>query len=387
MTPSSIWSSTAADDTRQRLLKELTDAGFRYKDGVLLPPRDLTKEGIRKLYARQRTARLAANTDFLNEWEESLLERFAEGEEVDPAAIDPEVTQVSDDEEAALFKFATLQWSVPVSNGFGRRTRFLVTDRQNGCLIGVFALGDPVYNLTARDQVIGWNAEQRSERLYNVLDAFILGAVPPYRNLIGGKLVAMAAVSDQVLKLVRKKYEGRVTSIQEKAKDPTPVLITTTSALGRSSIYNRLKYKTGDKAWELYQRAGYTRGYGHFQFSEELFEELRRLFSKDGGVPSNRFGSGPNWRMRTLRTALQNLNLDPELLHHGVGREVFLAPLAGNWTRYLRGEAIRRSWYHFDLDDMGRFFRERWAISRAERDPSYRAVRRTAISLSRELPA
>jgi len=40
-----------------------------------------------------------------------------------------------------------------------------------------FALGDPVYNLTARDQVIGWDIAQRNERLYNVLDAFILSLI------------------------------------------------------------------------------------------------------------------------------------------------------------------------------------------------------------------
>ena len=50
-----------------------------------------------------------------------------------------------------------------------------------GLLLGVFALGDPVYNLRARDDLIGWNVEQRSARLYNVLDAFVLGAVPPYK--------------------------------------------------------------------------------------------------------------------------------------------------------------------------------------------------------------
>ena len=35
-------------------------------------------------------------------------------------------------------------------------------------------------------------------RLRNVMDAFVLGAVPPYRELLCGKLVAMLAASDEV---------------------------------------------------------------------------------------------------------------------------------------------------------------------------------------------
>jgi hypothetical protein len=195
-----------------------------------------------------------------------------------------------------------------------------------------------------------------------------------------------AAERDRLLRVAQGRRAGRrytaggivcTLTTSSSARARRRVLITTMSALGRSSIYNRLKYKKR----ELYQRAGYTCGYGHFQFSDELFAELRALFSKDGGVPSNRSGSGPNWRMRTLRTALVNLNLDPDLLHHRVGREVFLAPLAGNWKKCLLAEAKRRTWYHYDFDDMAQFYRERRAVPRAARNPSYRATQREAARL------
>jgi hypothetical protein len=261
---------------------------------------------------------------------------------------------------------------VPVSRGYGRRTRFLVLDRQNDKLVGVFALGDPVYNLTARDELIGWSIEQRNARLYNVLDAFVLGALPPYRQLLGGKLVAMAAVSNSTREAIKRKYDGRVTTILGEIKQARPVLITTTSALGRSSIYNRVKF--GDSL--LYHSVGYTRGFGHFQFSEHLFQALLDYLSNDGGVPGYSYGQGPNWRIRTLRVALLKLDLDPELIHHGIRREVFLAPLARKWKEYLRGEVVRPGWFRFDLDEMTEFFLARWAVPRSERDPSFRDVRR-----------
>lgn len=100
-----------------------------------------------------------------------------------------------------------------------------------------------------------------------MLDAFVLGAVPPYRQLLGSKLVAMVATSGETADLIESKYRGTQTIISKERKDPRPVLLTTTSALGRSSLFNRLKYR--DRL--LYRSIGYTEGYGHFQFSDALF--------------------------------------------------------------------------------------------------------------------
>ena len=62
--------------------------------------------------------------------------------------------------EGDLFRAATLLWSVPVSRGYGRRMRYLVMDESNNKLIGLFALGDPVFNLKSRD-VRGSAGQQR----------------------------------------------------------------------------------------------------------------------------------------------------------------------------------------------------------------------------------
>ena len=81
---------------------------------------------------------------------------LADGDEIVPSLVSPELIQVkAGTQDANLFRLATMLWSVPVSQGFGRRLRFLVRDRQNGKLIGLFALGDPVFNQRARDSWIG----------------------------------------------------------------------------------------------------------------------------------------------------------------------------------------------------------------------------------------
>lgn len=369
-----------AAELRFRVLRELRDAGFeRGSDGLPVAPEGDPKLVARRLHSNQRKAALAKNAEFIRTWEDRLLGDFASGVDVDPARIQPWVEPVADARSAALFRYASLHWSVPVSQGYGRRTRFLVRDRQNGKLVGLFALGDPVFNLTARDQVVGWSSDQRRDRLYNVLDAFVLGATGVYRQLIGGKLVAMCAVSESTLGFIVEKYSGTTTHIMAMKKDPRPVLITTTSALGRSSTYNRLKFNEQ----LLFRPAGYTVGYGHFQFSDGLFADLVvHVKDRNGNLRGNRFGEGPNWKIRTLREALKAIGLPPQLLRHGLQRQVFLAPLGRDWRAFLRSETDVVDWYRFEIEELAEFFRSRWAVPRSERYPDYRGFDREEMRLT-----
>ena len=368
---------------RRRVLAELATAGFNMSGGLIAPPEGDVKEVVRRLHAPQRSAILQESRDFILEHEEKLLDSFADGTEVDPNAIEPRVTTVATDFDAALFRFASLHWSVPVSQGYGRRTRFLVWDDSNGKLIAIFALGDPVFNLGVRDRAIGWNQDQRQARLYNVFDAFVLGAVEPYRQLLAGKLAALCTVSDEVLSILETKYAGATTVILRENKVARPVLVTTTSALGRSSVYNRIKIDGS----AVFTSVGYTQGFGHFQFSRELFSELVALAVHL--YPErvlNEYGKGPNWKMRTLRTALSELGLPGDLLRHGIRREVYLAPTSQNCAEFLRGEEDVIFPIKHPLDEMAAYYRERWAKPRAERRPEFNSWRRGNMRLSAEFP-
>ncbi len=369
---------------RARVLDEMLRAGFELEEtGLLrLPGGDDPKDVARRLHMGHRDAVLDKNGVFIADWEDKVLDHFADGAEVDPGAIEPRIVPVQTEPEAALFRFASLHWSVPVSQGYGRRSRFLVFDQANGKLMGIFALGDPVFNLAVRDQLIGWTQLDRRKRLYNVYDAYVMGAVEPYRGLIGGKLISMCAVADETAQHLVQKYTGTETEIWRVQKRPEPVLITTTSSLGRSSIYNRLKYKD---RW-LFRSVGFTEGFGHFHFSDEVFDAIVKYVA--GGskeLRGNKYGEGPNWRIRTLRRGLNELGLNPDLLRHGVRREVFLAPRALGWRAYLRGESEQVRLFSFPLGDLAEFWRTRWAIPRAERDGSFRLHTREEMRLTPQL--
>jgi hypothetical protein len=354
---------------RDRVENELRSAGFVWQGHRLVPPDGDQKQVARLLHARQRLDVLNKSAGFIEAWEPLVASYFADGADVDPAAIDPVIKAVVTETEAALFRYASLSWSVPVSQGYGRRTRFLLIDQSNEKLIGIFALGDPVFNLRVRDTLIGWTPAQRQDRLYNVFDAFVLGAVEPYRQLIGGKLAALATVTEETLAVLEAKYQGTKTHIRKQEKPARPVLVTTTSSLGRSSIYNRLAIH----GRPVFTSVGFTEGFGHFQFSDALFSELVEFASEIEDLRGSKYGDGPNWKIRTLRTALEQLGLPGDLLRHGLRREVFLAPLGIGWRAFLRGETDTVGWYSYKLAEVAAFFRERWAIPRATRQPAFRS--------------
>ncbi len=125
--------------------------------------------------------RIALAESALAKHESELLAFIASGDEVDPRKVKPRLVQVEPDTlESKLFRYACLHWSIPISEGYGRRLRFLIFDDSNGKLIGLFGLGDPVYAIKARDEWIGWDSKAKAARLYHVMDAYVLGAVPPY---------------------------------------------------------------------------------------------------------------------------------------------------------------------------------------------------------------
>jgi hypothetical protein len=147
-------------------------------------------------------------------------------------------------------------------------------------------------------------------------------------------------------------------------------MVTATGALGRSSIYNRLKFD----GIEVFRSVGFSEGYGHFHLANGTYERIREHLALIGDAEVNRykFGNGPNYRIRIVRKALEYLGLPDDLLRHGVRRAVHVAPLAKNSAAFLSGANERLQWYRRPLDKVINVWRERWLLPRASRDDSYR---------------
>jgi hypothetical protein len=248
--------------------------------------------------------------------------------------------------------------------------RFLVWDDHNSKLIGLLGLGDPVFNLRVRDEWVGWSVEQRKKRLVNMLDAFVLGALPPYNMLLGGKLVASLIRTREVKDAFAARYARTKGIISKKRKHAELCLVTTTSALGRSSLYNRLVLDR----YRIFTPIGYTAGWGHFHIPEALFKEIREYLEAQGDeyADNHRFGDGPNWKLRAIRKALTLVGVNDGTLKHGIEREVFACPLARNAKQVLVGK--RKSANYRGLPrvrDVAEMALQRWIIPRAERRPDF----------------
>jgi len=252
--------------------------------------------------------------------------------------------------------------------------RFLVMDRSNRKLIGIFALGDPVFNLKCRDEMIGWNVEERRSRLVNVMDAYVVGAVPPYNQLLGGKLVASLMCSKEVHDLFTERYKDTTGIISQQKKAPRLVLITVTSALGRSSLYNRLRLVQNDEELFNFKKIGETRGFGHFQVSNELFERLRSLLALEGHTYANghQYGDGPNWKLRVTRVGLKRLGLDDELVHHGIKREVYACAFTSNFKEFLRGTSDNPNFDLHSVEVISKAAIQRWVLPRSSSQTTWK---------------
>jgi hypothetical protein len=361
---------------KRRIRAHLKKLGFVHgPDGSLAPPSS-SKESIRALHLEQRKDGLKSERDFVKEALPKLANYFADGSDVDPVKIKPRLELIEAGTwQSDLFRLASLHWSVPVSNGFGRRLRYLVWDDNNNKLIGIFALGDPVYNLRVRDELVDWTAADRSKRLVSVLDAYVLGAVPPYNMILGGKLVACLVRTKEVRDDFARKYGDTRGIISGKKKRAQLALISTSSSLGRSSVYNRLKL-----GGQLYLKPiGYTQGWGHFHVPDSLFSDLRDYLrkKKHGYWDGHKFGEGPNWRLRTIRAAFDALGVKPDWLKHGIGREVYICEIASNARKVLRGESKKAVYRGLKtVAEVGELARERWMVPRAASRGEYKAWKR-----------
>ena len=353
---------------RETVIESLIKTGFTIgEDGKLIVPND--KEYYRKV---NKTA-----IDFLRNKKSDLIFKddlfidkyMIDGINLNVRKIDPVLVEVDDKEKADLFNWIKLHWSVPISSGYGRRLRYIVKDGNNEAVIGIIGLGDPVFALHDRELYIGWSYNVKKEKLRHLMDAFVLGAVPPYSAILGGKLVAALISSPLLRERFCEKYNGSVSRISGKVFDGRLAGITTASALGKSSLYDRIRIPNGTE----FLHVGWTKGSGEFQFINGVYDELYKIGKSAISWKKNpSWGSGIRNRRTIIQSALREIGLPVNLTYHNVKREIFFVPLGTNSRKFLRGEDENIDYYKLSHESISEFMLKRWVIPRSERDARYR---------------
>lgn len=169
-----------------------------------------------------------------------------------------------------------------------------------------------------------------------VADVSICGAVHPYNQLLGGKLVALLLTSDEVRNAYLRRYGGQTSIIASQmagravSKPANLRILTTTSLYGvGSSQYNRLVLSENDHPdlphairWAAIGKS-LTGGFGTLHLGGETAQALRSMAMArhDSRRVNNRFGEGTSPRLRQIREGLDALGLKSDtILHHATPR-------------------------------------------------------------------
>lgn len=181
----------------------------------------------------------------------------------------------------------------------------------------------------------------------NMMEIIVCGAIPPYNELLGGKLVSMLACSPTVIHDYTKKYEHQISEIASRMKgkrvirDSRLAFLGTTSlyALG-SSQYNRIKVPMSDDFTLQFKEMGITEGYGTIYFSKLTTTTMMRILElQDGGRRINNiFGEGTSPRFRLISRGLSAIGIRADaFLRHYSPRIVYSIELAKNTNDFLLG--------------------------------------------------
>lgn len=351
-----------AEELRLLVFEELESLGFSFDEqGELIPPKS-NKEAIKLLHKPAREIKLREGQDWIKCKLPRYRHYFADGQDISPEYVKPILIEVTENWQNDLFRLARYYWSLPYSFGFGRRLRYLLLDENNNKLIGIFGLQSPPISFPARDNLFDYPKGKKTELVNQTMDVFTLGAIPPYTRLLGGKLVAFASASNEVRTAYYEKYLGRKTEMEERVIPANLVALTTTSAFGRSSIYNRLKYN----GLLIAESIGYTNGYGNFHL-QRLYPAFKEYLASEEISIQGGYGTGPKRSWQLIRRTLDKIGIPEDILKHGIEREAFLFRLVDNLEDYLEGRTESPIYRNLPFDELANFWKERWLIGRSER--------------------
>lgn len=194
----------------------------------------------------------------------------------------------------------------------------------------------------------------------NMMDIIVCGSIPPYNELLGGKLISMLACSPIVVSDYTKRYSNQVSEIasrmkgKEVVRDSRLVYLGTTSlySIG-SSQYNRIKVPLKNGAKIEFRKMGITEGFGTVFFSKDTTNLFSRILElQDGGKRINHvFGEGTSPRFRMISRGLNVLGIRADaFLRHYSPRIVYSINLAKNTNEFLLGIDDEVD-YGYDLND------------------------------------
>lgn len=320
---------------------------------------------LRDLHMRARAERINQNFQFIKSTTPLAKKFMLDSFDLQVNRIQPRLIEVkSGTDNAQLFRWWNFTWwSLPYEQAYGRQMRFILWDEYHNAPIGLIGLQSPILCWDVRDKYLGITSTMRGYWINQSLNAQRLGALPPYNKFLGGKLVSMSVASNEVSDRYKKKYMNYETVLMKRKIPANLLFITTTGAYGKSSIYNRLRFKDS----KICKFIGYTRGTGSFHIPNSLYESLVNYLKENGLKAERGWGNGPSTKMKNITNSMRLLGFKNGS-KHGIRRAVYLFPLAKNIHEVIHcGE--EPVWENRNLDELTNYWKNRWARKRTRNYP------------------
>lgn len=223
-----------------------------------------------------------------------------------------------------------------------------------------------------------------------IADVSICGAIAPYNELLGGKLVALLLASKEVRDHYAERYGGQVSVIASQmagravSKPADLRVLTTTSLYGvGSSQYNRLVLRAADHP-DLDNDLRFdsigkskTGGFGTLHLGADTAHALRQTAQMlhTSRRINNRFGEGTSPRLRQIREGLDALGINSNaILHHNTPRLFYACELGVGSRDSLMG-LDSKEFHASTVAAIAAAWRRRWLAGRAGRPDTINAIR------------
>ena len=183
---------------KNRIIKTLKLYGFDVNPNLKLPADN--KQIYRKIQHGAKIAQIPEHKKFLLQFLNRAKEYHLDGKDIVPEDIKLELREVRPNTlEAQMFRWWNLVWwSMPYQSAYGRQMRFILWDTRHDIPFGLMQLQSPLLRMKSRDKYLDIPRETLDYWANMSMNAQRIGALPPYNDLIGGKMAALALTANEV---------------------------------------------------------------------------------------------------------------------------------------------------------------------------------------------
>jgi hypothetical protein len=349
------------DCLRDKIIEALKAQGFLINPHLRTKGNE--KETIRRVHEQKRNELIQLHKKFLLANLKKVEEYAVTGKDLDPAKITLELVEVKPRSfESVLFLWWNLAWwSLPYDKPIGRQMRFVLWDRQHNAPFGLIGLQSPPLHSATRDSFLGIDHDSADYWINQSMYAQRVGALPPYNSLLGAKMVALSLTCNEIRKHYEKKYKNAISLLRHRVIPSNLLFITTTSAYGKSSIYERINYN-GDT---VSQFIGFTAGSGTFHVPQTLYDKILLFLDKEGCNTKRGYGTGPSRKLTLISKAFNKLGISG-LTFHNIKRGHYIFPHVHNLRKVIH-ENEKPYWYNRPFRELYDFWKQRWCLPRSLR--------------------